>query len=79
MTADCVDNCPSDGDGDAHNVLVDSVYERLLQRSADGYYAAVFASPPCSTFSVSCFSPLPTRRTGDLRLSAIAITFSDCR
>eukprot|EP00965_Chrysotila_dentata_P057095 1894464-Pleurochrysis_carterae.AAC.1 len=55
MTADCVDNCSSDGGGDAHNVLVDSVYERLLQRCADGYYAAIFASPPCSTFSVSRF------------------------
>eukprot|EP00965_Chrysotila_dentata_P063588 2106916-Pleurochrysis_carterae.AAC.1 len=56
MTADCVDNCSSDGDGDAHNVLVDSaVYERLLQRCADGYYAAVFASPPCSTISVPRF------------------------
>eukprot|EP00965_Chrysotila_dentata_P043872 1458244-Pleurochrysis_carterae.AAC.1 len=31
LTADCVDNCSSDGGGDAHNVFVDSVYERLLQ------------------------------------------------
>eukprot|EP00965_Chrysotila_dentata_P010008 326316-Pleurochrysis_carterae.AAC.1 len=55
LTADCVDNCSSDGGGDAHNVLVDSVYQRLLQQCADGYYAAIFASPPCSTFSVSRF------------------------
>eukprot|EP00965_Chrysotila_dentata_P084176 2779111-Pleurochrysis_carterae.AAC.1 len=35
------------------------VYERLLQRCADGYYAAVVASPPCSTFSVSRFFSTP--------------------
>eukprot|EP00965_Chrysotila_dentata_P103725 3423651-Pleurochrysis_carterae.AAC.1 len=64
MTADCVDNCPSDGGGDAHNVLVDSVYERLLQRCSDGYDAAVFASPPCSTFSVSRFFSAPDAPDG---------------
>eukprot|EP00965_Chrysotila_dentata_P132359 4376881-Pleurochrysis_carterae.AAC.2 len=32
LTADCVDSCPTDVGGVAHNVLVDSVYERLLQR-----------------------------------------------
>eukprot|EP00965_Chrysotila_dentata_P208242 6184591-Pleurochrysis_carterae.AAC.1 len=59
-----MDNCPTDGGGDAHNVLVDSVYERLLQRCADGYYAAVFASPPCSTFSVSRFFSTPDSPDG---------------
>eukprot|EP00965_Chrysotila_dentata_P134748 4457083-Pleurochrysis_carterae.AAC.1 len=46
LTADCIDNCAIDGRGRAHNILVNSVYERLLQRCADGYYMAVFASPP---------------------------------
>eukprot|EP00965_Chrysotila_dentata_P244538 6206038-Pleurochrysis_carterae.AAC.2 len=30
-----------------------SVYKRLLQCCADGYHAAVVASPSCSTFSLS--------------------------
>eukprot|EP00965_Chrysotila_dentata_P027733 921908-Pleurochrysis_carterae.AAC.1 len=55
LTADCVDNCTKDGGGHAHDILINSVYERLLQRCADGYYMAVFASPPCSSFSVSRF------------------------
>eukprot|EP00965_Chrysotila_dentata_P078823 2599534-Pleurochrysis_carterae.AAC.1 len=55
LTTDCIDNCAKDGGGNAHNILVNSVYERLLQRCADGYYMAVFASPPCSSFSVSRF------------------------
>eukprot|EP00965_Chrysotila_dentata_P095946 3170637-Pleurochrysis_carterae.AAC.1 len=49
LTADCVDNCTTNGGGNLHIVLVDSEYERLLQRCADGYYTCVFASPPCST------------------------------
>eukprot|EP00965_Chrysotila_dentata_P099893 3300316-Pleurochrysis_carterae.AAC.3 len=32
LTADCVDNCTKDGGGHAHSILVNSVYERLLQR-----------------------------------------------
>eukprot|EP00965_Chrysotila_dentata_P219273 6191032-Pleurochrysis_carterae.AAC.2 len=56
IAADCIDNAVDvDGGGREHNVLVDSVYERLLQRCADNYYAAVVASPSCSTFSVSRF------------------------
>eukprot|EP00965_Chrysotila_dentata_P086003 2838326-Pleurochrysis_carterae.AAC.1 len=55
LAADCVDSCPAQGGGSAHDILVNSVYERLLQRCADGYYMAVFASPPCFAFSVSRF------------------------
>eukprot|EP00965_Chrysotila_dentata_P182994 6042889-Pleurochrysis_carterae.AAC.1 len=55
LTTDCIDNCAKDGGGHAHNILVNSMYERLLQRCADGYYMAVFASPPCLSFSVSRF------------------------
>eukprot|EP00965_Chrysotila_dentata_P180460 5956820-Pleurochrysis_carterae.AAC.1 len=33
--------------------LRNSVYARLLHRCAAGHYAAVVASPPCSTFSIS--------------------------
>eukprot|EP00965_Chrysotila_dentata_P057647 1911471-Pleurochrysis_carterae.AAC.1 len=48
---DTLDNHRAYGVGDSHNLLRDSVYERLLQRCAAGEYAAVVASPPCSTFS----------------------------
>eukprot|EP00965_Chrysotila_dentata_P168433 5561672-Pleurochrysis_carterae.AAC.3 len=78
LTAECVDSCPTDGGGNAHNVLVDSVYELLLQRCADGYYAAVFASPPCSTFFVSRFFSTPDSPDEGLRPCAIAITSSGC-
>eukprot|EP00965_Chrysotila_dentata_P093502 3089080-Pleurochrysis_carterae.AAC.1 len=51
LTADNVNHDSTRGGGASHNLLTDSVYERLLQRRADGYYSAVIASPPCSTFS----------------------------
>eukprot|EP00965_Chrysotila_dentata_P156976 5186268-Pleurochrysis_carterae.AAC.1 len=53
VSSDCIDNDHDTGGGDAHDVLNNAVYERLLQRCADGYYAAIIASPPCSTFTVS--------------------------
>eukprot|EP00965_Chrysotila_dentata_P165616 5468388-Pleurochrysis_carterae.AAC.7 len=37
----------------AHNLLHDSVYQLFLQRCAAREYAAIVASPPCFTFSVS--------------------------
>eukprot|EP00965_Chrysotila_dentata_P139243 4604066-Pleurochrysis_carterae.AAC.1 len=43
------------GGSKSHNILMDAVYEGLLQRCTEGYYSTVFASPPCSTFSVSRF------------------------
>eukprot|EP00965_Chrysotila_dentata_P072292 2389217-Pleurochrysis_carterae.AAC.1 len=53
ISADCIDNDRNTGGGSTHDVLNNAVSERLLQRCAGGYYAAVIASPPCSTFSVS--------------------------
>eukprot|EP00965_Chrysotila_dentata_P153741 5082338-Pleurochrysis_carterae.AAC.1 len=50
---DTIDSHRSYGGGEQHNLLRNSVYERLLQRCAAGEYAAIVASPPCSTFSVS--------------------------
>eukprot|EP00965_Chrysotila_dentata_P071209 2352835-Pleurochrysis_carterae.AAC.1 len=35
IISDCVDSCPTHGGGSAHDILVNSVYERLLQRCAD--------------------------------------------
>eukprot|EP00965_Chrysotila_dentata_P111123 3672564-Pleurochrysis_carterae.AAC.1 len=53
LECDTIDNHRAYGVGDAHNLQRNSVYQRLLQRCAAGEYAAVVASPPCSTFSVS--------------------------
>eukprot|EP00965_Chrysotila_dentata_P196759 6177779-Pleurochrysis_carterae.AAC.2 len=53
LECDSIDNHRAYGGGDSHNILHDSVYTRLLQRCAAGHYAAVVASPPCSTFSIS--------------------------
>eukprot|EP00965_Chrysotila_dentata_P068516 2264821-Pleurochrysis_carterae.AAC.5 len=41
--------------GNQHDLLLDSVYSRLLERRSSAAYAAVVASPPCSTFSVTRF------------------------
>eukprot|EP00965_Chrysotila_dentata_P037605 1251381-Pleurochrysis_carterae.AAC.1 len=53
VPTDSVDNDDKTGGGAAHDILNNAVYERLLKRCADGYYAAIIASPPCATFSVS--------------------------
>eukprot|EP00965_Chrysotila_dentata_P110183 3641170-Pleurochrysis_carterae.AAC.1 len=53
MECDTIDKHRAYGGGDEHDILRDSVYQRLLQRCAAGEYAAVVASPPCSTFSIS--------------------------
>eukprot|EP00965_Chrysotila_dentata_P108840 3595509-Pleurochrysis_carterae.AAC.1 len=53
MPTDSIDNDSKTGGGNEHDILNNAVYERLLRRCADAYYAAVVASPPCSTFSVS--------------------------
>lgn len=60
----CVDNDPEHGDP-AHDILVDAFYEALEQRIQQGYYSAVFAAPPCSTFSVSRFYKAKLARRGD--------------
>eukprot|EP00965_Chrysotila_dentata_P035104 1168275-Pleurochrysis_carterae.AAC.1 len=46
MPSACVDSDHKLGGGREHDILVNA-------RCADGYYGAVVASPPCSTFSVS--------------------------
>eukprot|EP00965_Chrysotila_dentata_P026553 879686-Pleurochrysis_carterae.AAC.2 len=50
-----IDNHPDLGGGERHDLLLDSVYSRLLERCTAGAYAAIVASPPCSTFSASRF------------------------
>ena len=47
-----MDNDPVHGDP-AHDILSDSFFQHLLHLVSIGHFFAVFAAPPCSTFSVS--------------------------
>ena len=47
-----MDNDPVHGDP-AHDILSDSFFQHLLHLVSTGHFFAVFAAPPCSTFSVS--------------------------
>eukprot|EP00965_Chrysotila_dentata_P135852 4491013-Pleurochrysis_carterae.AAC.1 len=62
--SDCIDSDAQYGGGEAHNLLRDSVYKPLLEKCAAGYYAAIVASPPCSTFSVARFFASPDALDG---------------
>eukprot|EP00965_Chrysotila_dentata_P190360 6173840-Pleurochrysis_carterae.AAC.2 len=64
IPSDCIDSENKLGGGREHDILINAVYERLLQRCADGYYAAVVVSPPCSTFSVSRLYQCPDATDG---------------
>ena len=52
-----VDSDTANGGDEADDILRDSFYESLLQRCHAGEFFAVFAAPPCSTFSVARFFP----------------------
>ena len=41
--------------GPDHDILKDSFYAKLLRKAKNNEYRAVYAAPPCSTFSVSRF------------------------
>ena len=59
-----VDNDPVHGDP-AHDVTDPAFYGALAKRVADGEFFAIFAGPPCSTFSVSrLFRAVKHRRAG---------------
>ena len=49
----CLDNDPTTGGGAEGDILNDDVHNHLLQRIVRGEFFAIFAAPPCSTFSVS--------------------------
>eukprot|EP00965_Chrysotila_dentata_P166417 5494259-Pleurochrysis_carterae.AAC.1 len=55
IEVEMLDNHPKHRGGEKHNLLLDSVYTGLLEKCSSGHYAAVVASSPCSTFSVSRF------------------------
>lgn len=50
-----LDNDPVTGGGAAGDILNDAVHNSLLKRVVAGEFLAIFAAPPCSTFSVSRF------------------------
>ena len=50
-----VDNDEKKGGDATHNPLDDGFFENLRQRVAKGEFFAIFAAPPCSTFSISRF------------------------
>ena len=54
LNAVLVDNDPVKGDA-RHDILDDSFFHALLERVRSGEFCAIFAAPPCSTFSVSRF------------------------
>ena len=43
----------------AHDLLNDRFYKTLLARIRSGHYFAIFAAPPCSTFSIARHFPTP--------------------
>ena len=49
------DNCPTHGGGHAHDILNDQFYDKIETLATSGKLFAVFAAPPCSTFSCSRF------------------------
>eukprot|EP00965_Chrysotila_dentata_P040260 1336397-Pleurochrysis_carterae.AAC.1 len=53
MDCDTIDKRQAYDSGDEHDILRDSVYQRLLQCCIAGEYATVMVSQPCLIFSVS--------------------------
>eukprot|EP00965_Chrysotila_dentata_P159424 5266851-Pleurochrysis_carterae.AAC.2 len=66
LASDSIDSDAQQTGGEVHNLLRDSVYKPLLERCTAGHYAAVVASPPCSTFSVARFFSSPDSADGGL-------------
>ena len=64
LDVDLVDSCPSTGGGARDDILKGDVYADLLRKAQRGTYVAVFAAPPCSTFSISRFVPSPDSSDG---------------
>ena len=50
---------PLTGGGSDHNLLNDAYFISLLKLIQSGHYRAIFAAPPCSTYSVSRFFKAP--------------------
>ena len=55
LQVSALDNDASNGGNAAHDILDNAVFESTLRRAQRGEFLAVFAAPPCSTFSISRF------------------------
>jgi transposase InsO family protein len=55
LEVECIDSHPTTGGGPSHDLLDDRVFQKILRACQVGTYRAIFASPPCSSFSVSRF------------------------
>ena len=64
MQVTAIDNNEANGGNAAHDILDNSVYESILRRAQRGDFLAVFAAPPCSTFSICRFVKSPTAADG---------------
>ena len=53
LEVELLDNDPVSGSGAAGDILNDDVHNSLLRRLSSGEFFAVFAAPPCSTFSIT--------------------------
>ena len=56
MSITPIDNDGDNGGDPSDDLLDNDVYEPLLRRVQRGEFLAVYAAPPCSTFSVSRFT-----------------------
>ena len=59
-----IDNDAANGGNHKHDVLDNAFFDKLLRRVRGGHFFAIFAAPPCSTFSVSRFFETWSSRKG---------------
>ena len=55
LSVTAIDSDAARGGNVKHDILLDECYESLLRRIQRGEFVAIFAAPPCSTFSISRF------------------------
>ena len=64
LEVDLFDSDPHVGGGADADILDDKVYESLQARISSGIYVAIFAAPPCSTYSISRFFRAASSKDG---------------
>ena len=64
LNATLVDNDAKRGGDTTHDLMNDRFFHELLTRVKSGRYFAIFAAPPCSTFSVARHFASPKGRDG---------------
>ena len=57
-------DCSPNGGDESHDILRQSVFNDLITRAHKGAFRAIFAAPPCSTFSISRFLHSPNVKDG---------------